>query len=150
MYYEAKMPEKMLPLTERLLAIDPSNGDNYLMRAYAYQLMAAAEKDSKKKAELVKQQDALSAQETVLSAAHKLFITKFERRIAGADLTGMVENFSKVARASAVEFEFLDIAGNVVEAMTAQVPTVKPTERGQFELIPKKPGIVAYRYAALK
>ena len=150
MYYEAKMPEKMLPLTERLLIIDPSNGDNYLMRAYAYQLMAATEKDAKKKAELVKQQDALAAQETALSAAHKLLITKFERRIAGADLTGMVENYSKVARAYTVSFEFLDIAGNVVEAMTAQIATVKPSEKGQFELIPTKPGIVAYRYAAIK
>ena len=80
MYYEAKEPEKMIPLTDRLMAIDPSNGDNYLMRAYAYQLMVQAEKDPKKKAELQKLQDEFAGKENTLAGQHKLLITRFERR----------------------------------------------------------------------
>jgi predicted Zn-dependent protease len=150
MYYEAKQPEKMLALTERLIAIDPSNGDNYLMRAYAYQLMTAAERDPRKKAELQKQMDELAAKETALSTQHKLLITRFERRTAGAALSGNIENLSKTARSFTLKMEFLDVAGNVVETVTTEVANVKPGERGTFELVPTAAGIVAYRYEALK
>lgn len=150
MYYEAKQPDKMLPLTERLIAIDPSNGDNYLMRAYAYQLMVQAEKDAKKKAELQKLVDEMAGKENMLASQHKLLVTRFERRAEGAALGGVIENSSKVAKAYTLKMDFLDTAGNVVETMTVEVPTVKPGERGNFELVPTKPGIVAYKYEALK
>jgi tetratricopeptide (TPR) repeat protein len=150
MYYEAKQPDKMLPLTERLIAIDPSNGDNYLMRAYAYQLMTSAERDARKKAELQKQVDELATKEATLATQHKLLITRFERRTAGAALAGVIENFGKTARSFSLKMEFLDGAGNVVETVTTEVADVKPGERGTFELLPTKEGIVAYRYEALK
>lgn len=150
MYYEAKQPEKMLPLTERLIAIDPSNGDNYLMRAYAYQLMTAAERDPRKKAELQKQQDTFAGRENAMATQHKLLITRFERRATGAALGGTIENFGKAPKSFALKMEFLDTAGNVVETMTSDVANVKPGERGTFEFTATKPGIVAYRYEALK
>lgn len=150
MYYEAKQPDKMLPLTEKLIEIDPSNGDNYLMRAYAYQLMASAEKDAKKKAELVKMQDELAGKEGVLSTQHKLTITRFERRAEGAALSGVVENFTKAAKSFTVKMDFMDAAGNVLETLTAEVAGVKPGDRGTFELTATKAGVVAYKYEALK
>lgn len=150
MYYEAKQPEKMLPLTDRLIEIDPSNGDNFLMRAYAYQLMTAAERDPRKKAELQKKQDEYAGRENAMAAQHKLLITRFERRATGALLGGTIENFTKAPRSFALKMEFLDTAGNVVETMTTDVANVKPGERGTFEFTATKPGIVAYRYEALK
>ncbi len=150
MYYEAKQPEKMLPLTERLIQVDPSNGDNYLMRAYAYQLMVQAERDTRKKVELQKLQDEFAAKETALAGQHKLVITRFERRAAGAALGGVVENLGRAPKAFTVTMHFLDTTGAVVETMTVEVPAVKPGERGNFELTATKPGIVAYRYDALK
>ena len=150
MYYEAKQPEKMLPLTEKLIEIDPSNGDNFLMRAYAYQLMVAAERDPRKKAELQKKQDEYSARENAIATQHKLLITRFERRATGALLSGTIENFTKAPRSFALKMEFLDTAGNVVETMTTAVANVKAGERGTFDFTATKPGIVAYRYEALK
>ncbi|MCE9601723.1 MAG: FxLYD domain-containing protein [Gemmatimonadetes bacterium] len=150
MYYEAKQPEKMIPLTDRLIEIDPSNGDNFLMRAYAYQLMTAAERDPRKKAELQKKQDEYAGRENTMATQHKLLITRFERRATGALLGGTIENFTKAPRSFALKMEFLDTAGNVVETMTTDVANVKPGERGTFEFTATKPGIVAYRYEALK
>jgi hypothetical protein len=150
MYYEAKQPEKMMPLTDRLIAIDPSNGDNFLMRAYAFQLMVQAEKDPKKKAEFQKQMDEMAAKENALASQHKLLVTRFERRAEGAALGGVIENSSKAAKSYTLKMDFLDAAGNVVETVTTEVPSVKPGERGNFELVPTKPGIVAYKYEALK
>ncbi|MGA1310204.1 MAG: hypothetical protein ACO31W_09430 [Gemmatimonadaceae bacterium] len=149
LYYEAKAPEKMLPLTDRLIAIDPSNGDNYLMKAYAYSLMVAAEKDPKKKAEYQKLQDSLSAEEAKLAAAHKMQVTRFERKAQGAALGGSVENLAKMARSFTVAVEFMDTTGRVLETMTAQVPETAPGARGEFLLEPTTAGIVAFRYQPL-
>ncbi len=150
LYYEAKQPDKMLPLTDKLMAIDPSNGDNYLMRAYAYSLMAGAERDVKKKAELQKLQDQFQGRETTLSAQQRLVITRFERRTDGAVLEGTIENFAKTVRTFSLKMEFLGMDGNVLETATQEVAAVKTGERGKFAFAPTKAGIVAYRYEALK
>lgn len=149
MYFEAKQPERMLPLTDKLLEVDPSNGDNYLMRAYAYQLMVQAERDPRKKAELQKLQDEFAAKENTLATQHKLLITRFERREQGAALEGTIENFTRAQKTYTVKMDFLDTKGAVLETLSAEV-TVKPGERGTFALTPTRPGIVAYRYEALK
>ncbi len=150
MYYNAKQPDKMIPLTERLLEIDPSNGDNYQMRAVAYQLMFQAERDPRKKAELQKQFDEWSAKENALAAQHRLTVNRFERRREGAALGGEVENLTKAPKTFTVRMMFLDTAGNVLETMTAEVKDVKPGEKGKFEFTPTTRGIVAYKYEALK
>lgn len=148
MYYEAKMAAPMMALTEKLLQIDPSNPDNYLMRAYAIKLTADEEKDATKKAALMKQMTEFTTREATMT--HKLLISRFERRANGGLLTGTVENRGKADKAFTVKMDFLDLAGNVVETMTAEVPAVKPTATGTFEMLATKPGIVAYRYEALK
>lgn len=148
LYYETKKADKIIPLAERLMQIDPSNGDNYQMKALAYQLMADAEKDVKKKAEHIKTMQALSTEGDQMP--QRLTVTRFERREEGAALAGTIENRGKTDKAYTLQVEFLDLQGGVVETMTAQVAAVKPGEHGGFELTATKPGIVAYRYAALK
>lgn len=150
LYYESKEPDKMMPLTDKLLEVDPSNGDNYLMRAYAYQLMVTAEKDAKKKADLVKLQDEFAGKEAVLSTQHKLTINRFERKAEGGVLGGVIENLGKLPKAFTLTMHFLDAAGTVLETKTVEVASVKPGERGTFEFTATKPGIVAYKYDALK
>jgi tetratricopeptide (TPR) repeat protein len=148
LYYETKKADKIIPIADRLMVLDPSNGDNWQMKALAYSLMADAEKDAKKKGELIKTMTDLSSHGESMPV--RLTVTRFERREAGAALAGVVENRSKAPKAYSVVVEFLDLAGTVVESMTAEVPAVKPTETGSFDLTATKPGIVAYRYAALK
>lgn len=148
MYYEAKKAAPMMQLTQKLVEIDPSNPDNYLMRAYAIKLTADEEKDAAKKAALMKQMTEFTTIEATMP--HKLLVSRFERREEGALLAGSVENRGKAAKAYTVKVDFLDIQGNVVESMTAEVPSVKPGETGTFTMKPTKPGIVAYKYDALK
>jgi hypothetical protein len=149
LYYEAKEAAKMLPLTDRLIELDPSNGDNYLMRAYAFQLLAQSERDARKKQDLIKQQDAMAARETQLSSLHKVVVNRFERRENGAVLGGVIENLSRAAKPYTLTVEFLDAAGTVLETMTAEVPSVAAGQRGTFELTATKPGVSAFRYKPL-
>ncbi|MCC7001500.1 MAG: tetratricopeptide repeat protein [Gemmatimonadaceae bacterium] len=150
MYYEAKQPDKMMPLTDKLMEIDPSNGDNFLMRAYAYSLMAGAEKDAKKKAELLKIQDEFAGKEAALATQHKLTVSRFERKAEGGVLAGQIENFTKAAKSYSLTMHFLDASGAVLESVTTEVAGVKAGDRGTFEIKATKPGIVAYKYDALK
>ncbi len=148
MYYEKKDASKMLPLTEKVIALDPSNPDNYMMHGEALKLTALAEKDAAKKAALIKQAEATTAMEG--SMQHRVLITQFERRAEGALLKGTVENRGRAPKAYTLTVEFMDLAGEVVETMTAEVSTVKPSETGKFEITATKPGIAAFRYAPLK
>ncbi|MHB1298170.1 MAG: FxLYD domain-containing protein [Gemmatimonadaceae bacterium] len=148
MYYEKKDAANMLRLTTKVLELDPSNPDNYLLHAEALKLTAAAEKDPAKKAALNKQADAAAAMES--SMPHKVLVSQFERRAEGAMLKGTIENRGKTAKAYELTVDFLDMSGAVVESMTASVPSVPAGGTGMYELVPTKPGIVAYRYAPLR
>lgn len=148
MYYEAKQAAPMMALTEKLVQIDPSNPDNYLMRAYAIKLTADEEKDAAKKTALLKQMNEFTTIEATMP--HKLLVSRFERRAEGALLAGTVENRGKVEKGYTVVMEFMDISGTVVETITTQIAPVKPTETGSFQITATKPGIAAFRYAALK
>lgn len=148
MYYEKKDPAKMVPLTTKLLELDPSNPDNYVLHSEALRLQAQAEKDAAKKAALMKEVDAAAKMETAMP--HKLLVTQFERRQEGALLGGTIENKGKAAKSYSLTMEFLDTTGAVVESMTTSVENVAAGGTGTFSFQPTKPGIVAYRYKALQ
>lgn len=148
MYYEEKEPAKMLPLARKLVELDPSNPDNYLLLAEALRMNAAAETDAAKKAQLTREADAAARTESAMP--HKLLITQFERRKEGALLAGTIENRGRAAKGYTLAMEFLDAAGNVVEIVNATVASVAPNATGEFRLEPKAPGIVAYKYKAIE
>ncbi len=147
MYYEKKDFAKMLPLTTKIIEIDPSNPDNYLLHAEALKLAALAEKDAAKKAQLIKDAEAAAKMESTM--LHKLLVTQFERRAEGALLAGNIENRGKAPKAFSLTIDFLDAQGGVVESVTAEVAAVAAGKTGDFRMQPTKPGIVAYKYKAL-
>lgn len=144
MYYEKKDGAKMLPLTQKLVELDPSNPDNFLLLSEATKLAAASETDAAKKAQMMKAAD--EAAKTEASMPHQLLVTQFERRREGALLTGTVANRGKTPKSYSVTMDFLDAQGNVVESVSATVPAVEAGGMGQFQLQPTKPAIVAYSY----
>jgi tetratricopeptide (TPR) repeat protein len=148
MYYEKKDAAKMLPLTKKVIELDPSNPDNYLLHSEALKLAATTEKDAAKKATLLKEAEAASSMEATMP--HRVLVSQFERRAEGALIGGTIENRGKAAKSYDIVIELLDKDGSVVESMTANVPSVAPNGMGQFSVTPTKPGIVAYRYQAIK
>ncbi len=80
----------------------------------------------------------------------KVTITDFVRYTDRAMLKGDVENRSKVARSYEVEFEFLDLAGAVIDKQVAKVGPVEPGKPASFTLNSAKAKIVAWRYAPIK
>ena len=144
---EAKKPAETTVLLDRLLALDPSNPDNLLMKSLATRQIAEAETDRTRRAALIRELEALQAREVGMQ--HRLEVTGFERRADGAVMEGRIENRGRAAKSYTVEVEFLDLAGNVVETQTTTTEQAAPNAFVAFTVTATRPGIVAYRYKPL-
>jgi tetratricopeptide (TPR) repeat protein len=158
---DSNRSEEAFPMLEKLVEIDPSNGDNFLLksiavrnRATAAQTRRDAERDATRRQALLREvrvltaeADSLGAQESGLQ--QKLQVIGFERRPDGAKLNGTIENRGRAAKAYTVEMSFLNLAGEVLETQTVTTASIAPGATGGFEITATKPGIVAWRYKPL-
>jgi tetratricopeptide (TPR) repeat protein len=146
-YYDTKQFEPMNGVLTRLLALDPNNPDNYLLKAYYHQgKMNALKTGAAKK---------LHTDSLVVwngkskSAPVAVKVTNFQRGDAKSTLTGTLENRGAAAKPYALTVEFLDKDGKVVATQRADVGSVAPKESKPFTVTADGPGVVAYRYAPL-
>ena len=148
-------------MLDRLIEIDPSNGDNFLLksivvrnRATAAQTRRDATRDAAQRQTLLREIRAHTAEADSLGAresgmGHKLQVIAFERRAEGAKLNGTIENRSQTAKTYTVEMSFLDASGAVLETLSVTTESIAPGAVGGFEITATKPGIVAWRYKAI-
>ena len=145
---EAKKPQDAMPLIEKLLAIDPSNPDNLMMKSLALRPAAEAERDPAKRRVLIREVDAVTQLESAMQ--HQVRITRFERRAVGALFSGEIENRGRTAKTYTLEVEFLDLEGNVVETLSVTTASAAPNASVPFTLTATRPGVAAYRYKPLQ
>lgn len=144
MLIEAKKPAEAMPLLEKLKTLDPGNPDNLMMQTMAARQVAEAEREPRKRAELIRGVEAVMREESAMQ--QRVQINRFERRAEGAVVSGSVENRGRAAKAYTLEFSFLDIEGNVLETVAATTPSADPNATVEFELTATQPGIVAWKY----
>jgi hypothetical protein len=145
-YFALEDADKMIPVAQRLVQVDPSNPDNWRLYAGAYQLKQQKAKGAAKKAAtdsllaLVKKSESIPARVVVNRFGHD-----GKQHVIG----GSVENLSAKAGTYELKIEFLDRGGNVVATETASVGPIQPKASQPFTINVAKDGIVAYRYAPL-
>ncbi len=144
MLLEAKKPAETTALLERLVSIDPGNPDNVMMQTMAVRQVAEGERDARKKAELIRQVNALMARESAMP--YRVQIVRFERRAEGAVWSGTVENRSTAAKTYTLEVSFLDAEGNVVETQSVTTSSAAANATVPFEVTAVQAGIVAWKY----
>ena len=147
MMFEAKRAAEMLPVVKRLLALDPSNGDNIMLFAYAFKGLSDLESNAAAKKSLIDSTAYYS--KLADEMPHKLVYTEFDRLKDKTVLVGQVENHTKAARSFTIEFEFLGKDGAVLGKQTATVNTVKPSGAGDFTVELPIGGVLGVRYAPL-
>ncbi|GLC27008.1 tetratricopeptide repeat protein [Roseisolibacter agri] len=162
-YMQLKQYEPMLPITQRLVEIDPGNPDNYLFIAIAYQGIANASKNpAQKKAftDSLLKYNRLSSEMPV-----KVTFTEFTRGDAKSTLGLSVENLAKTAAAAPARagakpaaaaaagpktfnltVEFLDKAGAVIDTQQVSVGPVAAGEKKTAKVEVAKPGVQSFRY----
>ena len=146
-YYDAKQFDAMGPVVSRLLALDPNNPDNFLLKAYFHQGKMNAIKSGPTKK--LHTDSLLAWNAKSKSAAVAVKVTGFERGAAKSTLTGTVENRGKAAKPYALTVEFIDKDGRVVATQRADVGSVAPKQAKPFTITADGPGVVAYRYQPL-
>jgi tetratricopeptide (TPR) repeat protein len=146
-YIQTNEFAKAFPIIDKLAAMDPSNPDNPLLYAFAYQGMYKGTKDKKLQK---KYTDSLvywnSKSE---NAPVKLVVTEFTRRATETIIAGTVENRGTTAKTYTVNLELLDKSGNVVDTQTTTVGPVSPKSTNTFKITSAKGGIYGYRYKPL-
>jgi tetratricopeptide (TPR) repeat protein len=165
-----------LATTDRLVAIDPSNPDNFKLYVYAYGSMrkaALARADSiGKQVNALPRTQANQAKRTQLTneairldSVQKVMVNKqfdwnnkadsmtvqvlfgeFTPMPDKATLAGEIRNRTDSEKSYVLNVEFLDKSGAVVGTGSATVDNVAPKSRGRFSITTAAPGIVAFRY----
>ncbi len=125
---------KILPLAQRLYAVDPMNRLTLAKIAGAWQL--AGKKDS-----------ALYYLTLADSLPIEVTVGRFVANEQGASLEGLYSNFhSKPSRPVKVTFELVDGKGNVLASLPQDVPAVDAGSSQSFKLKATQTGAVAWRY----
>ncbi len=146
--FQMKDTERMGPVSDRLISIDPNNPDTWRMHAGYWQLRQRAETDAaKKKAYGDSTLAAIKARDGVNPK-----ITVFLAAASGGSfqVQGNLNNDSDKAASYTVTFELLDAAGAVVDTKDVAVGPVDAGSSTAFSLTVDNAAIVAYRYAPVK
>jgi tetratricopeptide (TPR) repeat protein len=145
--YDSGQYDEMLPLIKRLLVVDPSNPQNYLLAAYAHQGLMKSTKAAK--AKKLHTDSLLYYKEKSEKMPVAVTITSFQRLAAKTTLEGQIQHKGAAPKTYQVKVEFLDKAGNVVATQETSVGPVAKGETKSFSVSVDKGGIVAFRYAPL-
>jgi tetratricopeptide (TPR) repeat protein len=146
-YIQNKDFGKAFPLIDKLIAMDPSNPDNPLLYAFAYQGMYKGTKD--KKLQKIYTDSLIYWNGKSENAPVKLAVNEFTRRAAETTVGGTIENRGTAAKSYTVNIELLDKNGAVVDTQTATVGPVSPKSTGKFKVTSPKGGVYGYRYKPL-
>jgi lipopolysaccharide biosynthesis regulator YciM len=177
---QMKQFDKIVPIASRLVALDPSNPDNYAFISLAYNGLASAAAATAKKAF---NDSALKYYQMSEAMPVKVTFNEFTRAearsVVGMTIEALSPNVSTPAAATTparpgaagrtaaaakpaapaaaaspktytVKFDFLDKSGNVVDSQTQTVGPIAPGERKPVRFETTKPGVVAFRYAPLQ
>lgn len=174
-YVDADQAQKALPLIERLLQVDPSNGDNYRLNGLAYATiqrgLQARSRDLGKKANGAKSAAAKKAYidsakvlgdsipkvtNTALryamiadSLAAKVTFTDFSPSEAKTTVGGTITNNTSTPQSYTIAIDMLDKTGKTVSTQSTTVGPVAPGKSGRFSVVGTGAGIVAFKYAPI-
>lgn len=146
-YLQAAETTKALPMIDKLVALDPSNPDNWMLYAYAYVGKLKTTKDAK----LTKAyNDSLVLYNNKSEKMPvKVSFTEFSRNSEGTTLAGEIENRGTTARTYSFAVEFLGTNGQVLFSNTANVGPVAAKKSKDFLIKSPTTGVVGYRYKPL-
>ena len=134
-YLALRQPEKMLPLAQRLLTVDPMNRGSIRLLAQAWQI----KKQSDSALFYVTISDSLLPVDVSVGA--------FNMTDQGATISGVVTNYhNKASVPLTLVFEFLNKAGTVVTSTTTAIPAIDGSGSHAFQLQATGAGIIAWRY----
>lgn len=143
-YIQTKEYSKAFPIIDRLSTIDPSNPDNPLLYAFAYQGMYKNTKD--KKLQKMYTDSLVYFNDKSEKAPVKVTVSQFSRSATETVVGGTIENLTATPKTYALSVELLDKSGNVVATEAVKVGPVAPKAKQRFTFTTAKGGVYGMRY----
>jgi tetratricopeptide (TPR) repeat protein len=146
-YLQANTLDKMPPIMDRLIQVDPNNPENYRVFVNYYQEKVKAEKVTAQKkllSDSVLKYYKLFSEPTV-----KVTFNLFSHDGPKHTLAGNIENLSPAAKTYTLKVDFLDNSGNTVATQEATVGGVDPKASKPFRMTVEKEGVAAFKYTPL-
>jgi tetratricopeptide (TPR) repeat protein len=168
--------EKAITTTDKLVAIDPSNPDNFKLYVYAYgslrkgylakadsvgkavNALPRTNANASKRMQLTNEAIKLDSLQRAAVAKQlewnnkadsmqvQVLFAEFTPSAEKATLGGEIRNRSSSEKSYTLDIEFLDKAGNVVGTGSATVDKVPPKSSGRFSVTGTAANIAAFRY----
>jgi tetratricopeptide (TPR) repeat protein len=143
-YLQANVTDKVTPIIDKLVALDPNNPDNYMLYAYTYAGKLKKKVDAKTQKQY---NDSLVYWNTKSEKMPvRVTFTEFSRNSEGTTLVGQVENRGTAAKSYTVNLEFLGANGAVLFTEAVNVGPVAPKGTKEFRVKNPKTGVIGYRY----
>jgi tetratricopeptide (TPR) repeat protein len=132
---------------DKLVALDPSNPDNYMLYAFQYAGKLKGKVDAKTQKIY---NDSLVYWNTKSEKLPvKVSFNEFSRNSEGTTLAGEIENRSTTPKTYTMTVDFIGFKGEVLFTETATVGPVAPKAKKEFRLTNKGTGVAGYRYKPL-
>src|SRR5512144_2032081 len=134
-YLALRQPDKMLPVAQRLVAIDPMNRNSVRLVAQAWALKSRSDSAL----HYVTLSDSLLPVDVTVAS--------FAPGEQNVSLSGLIANYhSSPSTPLTLMFEFLDASGKVVATQTVDVPAIPAEGNHAFQTQAIGAGIIAWRY----
>jgi predicted Zn-dependent protease len=146
-YLTSDQLDKMPPLLDKLIVVDPNNPENYRVWVNYYQDKVKLEKDATKKRAL--SDSVLKYYKLFSEPTVKVTFNLFSHDGTKTTIAGTIENLSPAAKSYTLKIDFLDNTGNSIASQEANVGPVDPKGNKPFRITVDKAGIVAFKYAPL-
>lgn len=143
-YLQSGENTKVTPIIDRLVVLDPSNPDNWMLYAFTY----AGKLKSKHTAALTRAyNDSLMFYNSKSEKMPvKVSFTEFSRNSEGTTLAGEIENRGTTAKTYSLVLDFLGSKGEVLATETTSVGPVAAKRMKEFRIKSDKTGVAGYRY----
>lgn len=139
--------DKVFPIVTRLIDLDPSNPENWMLNAYSYAGLLKTNKTGKLSKQYTDSLVYYSGKADKMLA--KVTFTEFSRNADGTTLAGQIENKGTVAKTFPLSVDFLDRAGQVLFTEAVSVGPVTPKSTKEFKIKSAKGGVSGFRYKPL-
>jgi tetratricopeptide (TPR) repeat protein len=143
-YLQAGENEKAVPIIDRLVALDPSNPDNYMLYAFSY--VGKLKKKSDARTTKLYNDSLVYWNNLAEKMPVKVTFLEFTRNADGTAVGGTIENLGSAAKTYTLDMEFLDASGKVVASDKQTVGPVAPKKAAEFRFKIPATGVAGYRY----
>ncbi len=143
-YIQAGENDKVAPIIDKLVALDPNNPDNWLLYAFNYVGLLKHTKDVKRSK--MYNDSLVYYNNKSEKMPVKVGFTEFTRNAEGTVLAGTIENRSATPKSYTLAVDFLGSKGEVLFSQVANVGPVAPKASQAFSIKSPKTGVAGYRY----